>query len=149
MGQRIKRTVLTAAMLCLVVVALPATARAETSRTSTGLSAAQVKALSRNATQSVIVVFKNQLSTLPANVTFGADAAGGAEGDPVSGRERAAPAPRGPPPLLRPHQRGQRDRVIRRRVPAGSQPRRRRGRSQRHGPHGVQYPRGSGERRSV
>ena len=30
-------------------------------------------ALSRNATQSVIVVFKNQLSTLPANVTFGAE----------------------------------------------------------------------------
>ena len=39
MGQRIKRTVLTAAMLCLVGVALPATARAETSGTSTGLSA--------------------------------------------------------------------------------------------------------------
>ena len=76
MGQRIKKTVLTAAILCLVGVALPATARAQTSATSTGLSAVQVKALSRNATQSVIVVFKNQLSTLPANITFGAERQG-------------------------------------------------------------------------
>ncbi len=72
MGHRVKKTVLTAAMLCLVGVVLPATARAETPTTSTGLSAAQVKALSANANQSVIVVFKNQLSALPANVTFGA-----------------------------------------------------------------------------
>src|ERR1700683_5113241 len=72
MGQRIKRTVLTAVMLCLVGVALPATAGAETLGTSTRLSAVQVKALSQNATQSVIVMFKNQLSSLPANLTFGA-----------------------------------------------------------------------------
>ncbi len=72
MGQRIKRTVLTATMLGLVLVALPATARAGTPGTAKGLSALQVKALSRNATQSVIVVFKNQLSSLPANATFAA-----------------------------------------------------------------------------
>jgi len=73
MGLRIKRIVLTVAMLGLVMVALPAAARAETPRTSGGLTALQVKALSRNATQSVIVVFRNQLSALPANVTFGAE----------------------------------------------------------------------------
>ncbi|MFZ0666004.1 MAG: hypothetical protein WAM97_09620 [Acidimicrobiales bacterium] len=73
MGQRIKRIVLIAAMLGLVVVALPATARAEAAGTSEGLSALQVNALSRGATHSVIVVFKNQLSTLPATVTFGAE----------------------------------------------------------------------------
>jgi hypothetical protein len=72
MGHRIKRIVLIAAMLCLVVAALPATARAEAPRAPERLSAAQVKALSRDATQSVIVLFKNQLSMLPANVTFGA-----------------------------------------------------------------------------
>ena len=66
MGLRIKRIVLTVAMLGLVMVALPAAARAETPRTSGGLTALQVKALSRNATQSVIVVFRNQLSALPA-----------------------------------------------------------------------------------
>lgn len=36
-----------------------------------GLSAAQVKALSRDATHSVIVVFKDQVPSLPANTTFG------------------------------------------------------------------------------
>jgi hypothetical protein len=72
MGQRIKRIALIAAILCLVVAALPATARADASKTSTRLSAMQVKALSRNATRSVIVVFRNQLSSLPATVSFGA-----------------------------------------------------------------------------
>jgi len=72
MGQRIKRTGLVAAILCLVVAVLPATARAEVPGTSKGLSATQVSSLSRDATQSVIVVFKDQLSTLPANVAFGA-----------------------------------------------------------------------------
>lgn len=72
MGHAIKKVLLTAAMLCLVLAVLSATARAETPTTSSGLSAAQVEALSRNADQSVIVVFKDQLPTLPANVTFAA-----------------------------------------------------------------------------
>jgi Subtilase family len=90
MGQRIKRAVLTATMLSLVGVALPATARAEVPRASTALTAAQVKALSLNADQSVIVVFKNQLSALPANVTFGADRQAALKGiqSPVVGELR-------------------------------------------------------------
>jgi hypothetical protein len=38
---------------------------------TTALSAAQVRALSRHATQSVIVVFKDQVPSLPADTTFG------------------------------------------------------------------------------
>jgi len=56
----------------LVAGALSLTGVAGASTTSTTLSAAQVQALSRDATQSVIVVFKDQVPSLPANTTFGA-----------------------------------------------------------------------------
>ncbi len=55
----------------LVAGPVSSTGVAEASTTA-GLSAAQVKALSRDATRSVIVVFKDQVPSLPANTASGA-----------------------------------------------------------------------------
>ena len=64
---------LSVATLGLIAGIMVPAGRVGASTTSAALSAAQVRALSRHATQSVIVVFKDQVPSLPANTTFGAE----------------------------------------------------------------------------
>jgi len=73
MHRRIRFAAPAVAALGLIAGALAATGPAEASSTPTALSAAQVQALSRHATQSIIVVFKDQVLSLPANTTFGSE----------------------------------------------------------------------------
>ncbi len=71
MHRRIRFAAPAVVALGLIAGALATTGPAGASSTPTGLSAAQVRALSRHVTQSVIVVFKDQVPSLPANTTFG------------------------------------------------------------------------------
>ena len=71
MRQRVRFAALCVATLGLIAGIMVPAGLAGASTTSAALSAAQARALSRHATQSVIVVFKDQVPSLPANTTFG------------------------------------------------------------------------------
>ena len=73
MRQRVRFAALSVITLGLIAGTMVPAGLAGASTTSAALSAAQVRALSRHATQSVIVVFKDQVPSLPANTTFGAE----------------------------------------------------------------------------
>ena len=94
MRRRTFGAALSAATFGLVAGALPSASQAGAA-TTPALSAVQVQALSRNDTHSVIVVFKDQVPSLPANTTFGAErqTAVGAVQSQVVGELRQLHAP--------------------------------------------------------